>query len=317
MKRWIAPWLLIVFLTAPGWGQDPGVKLTREENRIVVAIDGQPFGDYYFGPEGGRPYVRPFLWPVRAADGVVVTSDQSQVTGDHPHHRSLWVGHGNVNGADHWALHGEESPKQRHLGFDRVEGDTIVEKLAWEGTDHQPILNETRTLRFFALPDGNRGLDLTSVYTPIDGPVIFGDTKEAGLCAVRVAGEMAKTSTITESTGATSAQPKDERLVWGKTADWCDISGRIGEKTYGVAMFDHPANPRHPSNWHVRHYGLLAANIFGLSAFDKAAAKHAGDLTMEPGKPVTFRYRVVVHMGDAKEAKLDEKYRQYVASSGQ
>jgi len=174
-------------------------------------------------------------------------------------------------------------------------------------------LNEERTLRFFATSDGSRGVDVTSVYTPIDKPVIFGDTKEAGLVAVRVAGAIAKTSVITQSTGAISADPKDEKLVWGKKADWCDITGQIDGKTYGVAVLDHPSNPQHPSNWHVRHYGLLAANIFGLSAFDKANAKGAGNLTIEKEKPVTFRYRVIIHTGDAKSAGLDQKFAEFAA----
>ena len=36
-------------------------------------------------------------------------------------------------------------------------------------------------------------------------------------------------------------------------------------------------------------------------------------LDVEPGKTVTFRYRVVVHTGDAKGAKLDEKFRDFAA----
>ena len=127
----------------------------------------------------------------------------------------------------------------------------------------------------------------------------------------RVAGAIAKTSVITESTGAISADPKDEKLVWGKKADWCDITGQIDGKTYGVAVLDYPANPQHPSNWHVRHYGLLAANIFGLSAFDKANPKGTGNLTIEKDKPVTFRYRVIIHTGDAKSAGLEQKFAEF------
>jgi hypothetical protein len=300
------------------------VKLTQQENRITIEIGGQPFGDYYFGPEGGRAYVRPFLWPVRAADGTIVTSDQSQAVPskpgekiDHPHHRSLWVGHGDVNGADHWALKGADTPKQRHDGFDKIDGDTLVEKLTWEGKAHDPILAEQRTLRFFAYPDGARGIDVTSVFTPLDAPVTFGDTKEAGLCSVRVAGPIAKTSTLTESTGLVSTQPSDEKIVWGKKADWCDISGTIDGKPYGVAILDGPSNPRHPSNWHVRHYGLLAPNIFGLSAFDKNVPKDAGNLTMTKDKPTTFSYRVVIHVGDAKAAGLEQKYAELAGGKGQ
>jgi hypothetical protein len=78
-----------------------------------------------------------------------------------------------------------------------------------------------------------------------------------------------------------------------------------------VAVLDHPANPRHPSTWHVRQYGLLAANIFGLHDFDKKNPAGAGDFKMTKDQPVTFRYRLVVHVGDAKLAGLDEKFKEF------
>ena len=299
-------------------------KLTQEENRIVVQIDGKPFTDYWYGPTPDHPYVRPFMYPVLASDGVGVTSDQINVKGgDHPHHRSLYVAHGDVNGVDHWSLvkqlKGEKQPEQKHVKFEKVEGDTLVEDLQWQDNDFKPMLDERRTVRFFEFPDHNRGIDFTLEFTPVSGPVKFGDTKEAGLCSVRMASAIAAHATITESTGATATgnakNDKEEKAVWGKAADWCDESGQIDGKPYGVAIFDNPVNRRHPSTWHVRLYGLMSANIFGLHDYNKANPKGAGDFTIEPGKTVTFKYRVVVHTGDAKAAGLDEKYKEYAASA--
>jgi hypothetical protein len=116
--------------------------------------------------------------------------------------------------------------------------------------------------------------------------------------------------TLTNSRGQTGEGKAGEEQTWGKPAEWCDLSGQINGKPYGVAVFDHPTNPRHPSRWHVRGYGLMSANIFGLSQFDKAPAG-TGAFTIEPGKTATFRYRVVIHPGDAKAAKLDEKYKSF------
>lgn len=297
-------------------------KLTQEDNRVVVQIDGKPFTEYWFGPTPDHPCVRPFMYPVLAPDGVGVTSDQINVKGgDHPHHRSLWVAHGDVNGVDHWSLakqfKGEKQPEQKHVKFEKVEGDTLVEDLEWQDNDFKPMLNERRTVRFFEFPDQSRGIDFTLEFTPVSGPVKFGDTKEAGLCSVRMASAISAQATITESTGATATgdakSSKEEKAVWGKAADWCDESGEIDGKPYGVAIFDNLANPRHPSTWHVRLYGLMSANIFGLHDFDKANPKGAGDLTIDAGKTVTFKYRVVVHAGDAKAAGLDEKYKEYAA----
>ena len=291
------------------------VKLTQGADSVKVEIDGKEFTTYHFLPGDDKNFHRPFAYPILAADGTPVTSDQCVTNPkEHPHHRSFWVAQGDVNGIDHWAHQGH---KQRHIKFDKVEGDTLVEELEWEGKTAQDptILKETRTLRFFALDDGTRGIDLTVVFTPTKDEVTFGDTKEAGIVAVRVSPEIGnnekgakhRDAKLTNSTGATG-----EKAIWGKPANWCDESGMIGGKPYGVAIFDHPSNPRHPTTWHTRAYGLHAANIFGLHAFDpKHTPKDAGALKLEPGKTLTFKYRVLFHEGDAASAKLDERYKEW------
>ena len=296
---------------APSAGGGGAVKLEQKDNHVAVTIDGKPFTEYYFAEEGGRPYVRPFMYPVRAADGTNVTNDQLSSGGDHPHHRSLYVAHGDVNGADHWSLNQKPIPKQRHVKFSKVEGDTLVHELDWEGkgTDAgpgEPILHETRTVRFFTFPDGNRGIDLTTVFTPLADTVTFGDTKEAGLCAVRVAKAISDQSTLTNARGQVG-----EKDAWGKPAEWCDLSGQIEGKPYGVAILDHPTNLKHPSRWHARGYGLMTANIFGLNDFEKGAQGSGAVTLKKGGEPLTMRYRVVIHQGDAKVAKLDEKFKEF------
>ena len=342
MKQWIGASLVAALalgssFSRPAAANDKqpaaAVKLTKEENRVVVTVDGKPFTDYYFGPEEGRPYVRPFMWPVRAADGTEVTSDQihaklNDPKADHPHQRSLWVAHGNVGGADHWSLGKTpdkpaswvDQPKQRHVGFEKIEGDTLVEDLVWEDKEHQPMLSEKRTVRFFAYPDGSRGVDVTSVFNATDKPVKFGDTKEAGLMSVRLTKSISDDPVLTLSTGATSTKnadkakkdPGDESNVWGKQADWCDESGKVGGKTYGVTIFSHPSNPL-PAKWHARRYGLVGANNIGASEFDKKNPNVYTPFTIKPGKPATFRFRAVIHAGDAKAAELAEKYKAFAA----
>ena len=288
----------------------PAVKLIREEQVIRVEIGGKPFTTYHFADDIGRPYTRPYFFPVLAADGTGVTSDQLTVPGaDHPHHRSLWVGQGDVNGADQWSFAQNPPPKQRNSGFDKVEGDTIQQRLAWEGKEGEPILNEARTMRFFAWPEGARGIDFTLKFTPLGGDITFADTKEAGLCAVRVVKSISDKPTLTNSTGGTG-----EKQVWGKPADWCDLSGTIDNKLVRRGGVRSPGeSPPSGQLARRRDYGLLAANIFGLHAYDPKLPKGAGDFKIEKGKTVVFQYRLVIHEGDAKAAKLGEKYADYVA----
>jgi hypothetical protein len=281
------------------------VRLIPEGQTIRVDIDGRHFTTYYFNDGMGKPYVRPMLFPVNASDGVGVTADQMTGGGDHPHHRSLYVAQGDVNGADHWAIKGANSPKQRHVSI-QAAGDTIVQDLEWEGRDNSPILREKRTLRFFAYPDGGRGIDMTLVFTPIDGPVTFGDTKEGGLCSVRLHKEISANPILLNSTGATG-----EKETWGKPARWCAESGSIGGKPYSVAILDHPSNPRHPTPWHVRRYGLMTANPFGLHDFDRSKPRGAGNFTMTRDQSTTFKYRVIIQTRQAAVENLDEKWAQF------
>jgi hypothetical protein len=87
--------------------------------------------------------------------------------------------------------------------------------------------------------------------------------------------------------------------TWGKQAPWCDYSGPVDGKTLGVAIFDHPSNPRHPTWWHVRDYGLFAANPFGVHDFEKKP-QGTGDLKVEAGKSITFKVQVLLCMKATK-----------------
>jgi hypothetical protein len=102
--------------------------------------------------------------------------------------------------------------------------------------------------------------------------------------------------------------------TWGKRAKWVDYHGPVDGKNVGVAIFDHPDNPRYPTWWHVRDYGLFAANPFGLHEFEKKP-KGAGDLKIKAGDSATFRYRFYLHHGDEKEGKVAERYEEYVKPS--
>ena len=102
-----------------------------------------------------------------------------------------------------------------------------------------------------------------------------------------------------------------DNATWGKRAAWCDYFGPVDGKTVGVAIFDHPQNPRHPTWWHVRDYGLFAANPFGQHDFEKLSDKNAGNLVVPAGKSITFRYRFYFHEGDEQQAKVAERYQEY------
>jgi hypothetical protein len=143
--------------------------------------------------------------------------------------------------------------------------------------------------------------------------LVLGDTKE-GTMAIRLAESMRlkpnkhyegkPTGHIVNSEGV------KDGATWGKRAAWVDYYGPINGKTYGVAIFDHPDNPRYPTWWHVRDYGLFAANPFGIHDFEKKPAG-TGNMTVPAGDSVTFRYRFIIHSGDQDAAGISGLYREY------
>jgi len=152
---------------------------------------------------------------------------------------------------------------------------------------------ETRTLTFYSDPK-LRVIDYEINIDPLER-LTFADTKE-GTFGIRLATSMTEDAKL-GGRMVTSEGNQTEKEVWGKRAAWLDYYGPVDGQTVGVLVMDHPTNPRHPTYWHTRSYGLLAANIFGVHDFlnDKT---QDGKLTIEAGQPLRFRYRVVIHSGD-------------------
>ncbi|MGC9361186.1 MAG: DUF6807 family protein, partial [Anaerolineae bacterium] len=70
-------------------------------------------------------------------------------------------------------------------------------------------------------------------------------------------------------------------------------------------------NPRHPTHWHVRNYGLMTANCIGLHDFTGDPSQR-DDLLIPEGESRSWTWRIVVHDGDAQVAQLAERYQDFV-----
>jgi hypothetical protein len=251
---------------------------------------------------------------------------------DHPHHRSVFFTHGDVNGFDFWSEGG--SARQGKIVTGDVKASTsggtaIVEaQNSWIQPDGSVACTDVTVIRARAIPDG-RILDYeVTIKAPADKPVVFRDTKE-GSMSIRLAqwmtpphgnakkrvdgkGAIVNDSGLRDTPESLNASGKSN-ATWGKKSKWIDYYAPKDGKVYGVAMFDHPKNPRFPTWWHVRDYGLFAANPFGQHDFEKLADPKAGDLTIPAGGSATFRWRLYFHMGDEKAGKVAEQYKAFAA----
>lgn len=284
------------------------VKLAAGSGAFLdVSIGDDFFTEFHYGSE----HKKPFLWPILAEGDVSITRDwpmgEADQTTDHPHQKSLWTAYGDYNGSDIWA-EGANSGFQRVRDVKGGRGDAyawITFMCDWTDKDGKPILTERREYRFYNTPPAARLIDGYVTLIAAHGDVKFGDTKEGGLMSVRMRDSLREkggTGVITTAAGAVGSA-----AAWGKPAAWCDYSGLIeGLGVRGLAILDHPGNLRHPTHWHVRDYGLMAANCFGYSHFTNG--KENGDWLLKAGTEQRFVYRVYVHSGDVKEADVAGRF---------
>ena len=292
----------------------------------IVKVDGNLFTEYVTGYGEGEILETPILWPILGPTGKAMTRSYPMAEGhkserkDHPHHRSLWFTHGDVNEFSFW--HRDPIKHVRFVELKSGPTGKIVAENQWTDRDGKVQCCDQRTFVFGADAD-SRWIDVEIVVRAVDAPVKFGDTKE-GTFGVRVAGTM-KVDAAKPSPrhGVPETDPKwgghvvnsnGERDVeaWGKRAAWVDYYGPVEGETLGLAILNHPSSFRFPTYWHVRTYGLFAANPFGVHDFEKDKSAD-GSHTLQPGESMTFRYRVLLHRGDEKKGKVQEVFDAYAA----
>lgn len=279
--------------------QGPQVKLVEGEGHLELLIQDVLFSRYVYSEEFAKPY-----WGPLQAPGVNSSITRLDLeTKEHPHQRSLWFSHGDVNGVDVWNEAAGKHGKEVHQDFTHMSDGGVLGYFAarniWTDFGGNPLLADRRSMVLYNLWEGQRMMDLSLTLQAQFGPVDLGATKEAGPLGIRVAAQMSTKGVgrIVNAYGGIS-----EAECWGKRAPWCDYSGTIEGHQVGIAVFDHPTNMNHPTFWHVRDYGLMAPNNFFFLR----------GLHLESGEEIAFRYRVFLHAGDCDQGQVGARYHDYV-----
>jgi hypothetical protein len=282
-------------------------------DQLAVTLDGKPYTVFHFGSDANKP----FLAPLRSASGKIITRGfpMENIPGesrDHLHHRGLWFSYDDVNGVKFW----ENDPSYTKPNIGRITvkhaevkedkgSTTLTANMEWRDSNFKLLLVEDRVMVFLGGPE-LRTIDFHITLTAAED-VAIGDTKE-GAFAIRLSDAFTerKGLKIVDADGRTRMVN-----VWGKRSNWVDYSADVDGETIGVAIFDHPQNPGHPTRWHARDYGLFALNPFGQKAFDpKAEESH---LKLPQGGKLVYRWQVVIHPGDVDTGHIADLYKAYAA----
>jgi hypothetical protein len=277
-----------------------GLSFETHGRDLRVSLDQKLLTEYHLGV-GNKPFFFPLVGPTGESYTrtypMTILADEDH---DHPHQRSCWFTHGKVNGIDFWSEGKRFGTIKETARTVVVPGPVIARLLTsdeWRAADDQKVCTDERTVTFFQTKTA-RIIDFEFRIKATDGPVTFSDTKE-GMFGIRVASSM----DVTKNRGGkiTNAEGLTNEKAWGKPSIWVDYVGPVKGKTVGIAVINHSSSFRFPTTWHVRTYGLLAANPFGWHDFGRP---EKGDSTIPGDQTLEFSYRVVLHEGDTRAANV-------------
>jgi hypothetical protein len=274
----------------------------REVNATGLQLSdaGKPVFVYNFGmmlgknaPESLRR--SSYLHPVYAPSGAVLTDDFNP---NHPHHRGIFwawtdVTVGGKKG-DMWTVKGPF--QDRFVAWKARETNEATARLAvengWYDADRK-FLKEDVEILTHRVVDNQRVLQITLRFEAAEQPVQIVGTSQgkkgfSGFCFKFAAPDGGKPVIRTDA----GLSPKDGVLA---RHPWAQLSGTFQGQPAGARVEDDASNPGYPHNgWLMRHQ-LCCLNVCypGLQP-----------VTLEPGKPLTLKYKVVLFSGAGPDGAI-------------
>jgi hypothetical protein len=285
-------------------GVNDQVKIKESPDALDVSLGDKPFFTYRYNtkdPELRRPIFHPVIGP--SGKTITQLGEVADKKVAHFHHTGLWIAHQNwaakgLPNCDNWQMN-KNCTKIEHVKFEAIESGPLaarfIEKLYWLDTKgEKTLLAETRTVTVPKRPAAGRIIDIDLTLKAQDLPVTLNKTPYH-LLACRVLDAM-----LPKNGGAMTNSEGKKNPADGAVANWIDISGKLDGDEQGVALFNHPKNERQPTPCLQ-----FAGQTIGLSP------THKESLTIEPGKEVRFRFRVLVHAGNVEDGKVAAEYEAY------
>jgi len=284
-----------------------GRKLTwrRTKTSIALLADGRVVWQHVHNRKLGKPYMRFGL-----GDGTELTRPwpipKGYARGDHRWHRALWWSWKAIGGVNYWEgnQQGTEPVEAKVTAND--DGSAAIRlKIAYHQPGKAPVAMEARQIDVTA-PDagGSYLIRWRAIFTPAGKDDVVFNRNSYGGFALRLAAECCGDPAAGKPawTFVDSEKRKDSN---GRTARWVAYHGTAANgQPVTVAVFDHPANPRHPSLWQTRaHYPYLNPSFTCRQAY-----------TLKAGKTLTLTYGVRVHQGAFAAGAIERAWRQFADS---
>lgn len=305
-------WTIVVCTALAAPGADGDLSIEEHNHRLVITSGSRPVARYIFADEQIR---RPYFTAVHAPSGEQVTRNHpprpgSDATDHDTMHPGIWLAFGDLSGADFWRNKGRVELVEFTERPSVKEGVVRFAARFHYAIDDRVLAREV--CKYSIRRNGDGWLITFDSEFSGERPIVFGDQEEMGL-GIRLATPLTvkmRTGVITNSNGE-----RDEKGVWGKTANWCDYSGKLANRDAGTAdrragmiVMPHPENLR-PSWMHARDYGLVVANPFGRRAF---TGGEPSQVEVKPGERLRLRFAVFAYATDDAAFDPAQAYEAYL-----
>ena len=290
--------LILCFVILLGFVQLRAAKISAVKvgSKINVTIDGKYFTSYIFSSDEKYPFFYPVNGPL---SGGSVTSMRN---GEYPHHSSLFFGCDQVNGGNYWQ-EGLERGRIISINAEILKegGDSVVitDECIWS---RPGAISPVKDIRRFIITSPSASVRLIDVEITMEMLIDVTIKKtNHSLFSARMAADLSVKNggKLVNAEGMSG-----EKATFGIASPWMDFSGKRGDFVEGMAILQHPSNPWFPSPWFTRDYGFFSPTPMYWPKDDK-------ETVMKKGEKLVLRYRVVVHGGNASEAKVSELFEQY------
>lgn len=287
--------IIILFAASEAGKAQPKVTAEQVGDKIEFRVNGNLFTSYILSEFEKYP----FFFPVNGPSNASVTSMRNA---NYPHHSSLFFGCDKVNGGNYWQ-EGLERGQIISLRADILEtgnGKAVVEnECIWKrpGAD-APIKDKRRITVSVPSPEKFQ-IDFDIVMEMLIDVTI--DKTNHSLFSGRMDPDLA---VVNGGTMVNAEEETGEKGTFGKRSAWMDCSGKRMGKTEGMAILQHPSNEWFPAPWFTRDYGFFSPTPMYWPENEK-------NITLKKGEQIELRYRVIVHSGNQKEAKIAEEFEKY------
>ncbi len=302
---------LLAIMLCFGWMVPPNPKpifsIHETAQGIALSENGQPVFFYQRKPKlSGEKYsYNNYLHPLYNLKGDTLTEEFPE---DHIYHRGIfWAWHQvyvkDLKIGDSWMM---ENISQNVVALKSI----VLEKefrlqlnLLWHSTaleNNQPFLAENTTITVHQQQKGIRMIDFEIALKALIPGVSLGGSEDekgyGGFCA-RI--KLPANLSFTGKNGP--VMPKEGQVIAG---EWMDFSANFDQENKnktGITILCHQTTPNYPAPWILRQTGSMQNIVF------------PGNRRMEipVQSPITLKYRLLIHNGDAKMLNIPEQQAAY------